>query len=339
MDPKFLSSHFLQVKGMERPGRQTFLCSVIVPVYNEEQNIRPLTERLCQSLQSVPGCQYEIIFSMDPSTDQTESIILSLRANNPQIKLIRFSRRFGQPAATIGGLRYANGDACVVIDADLQDPPELIPKLIEKWRVAGAEVVYAQRRTRQGETLPKRIISYAGYWVINKIADVTIPRNTGDFRLMSRRVVKHLLSLKESHGFLRGLVALVGFKQESVLYDRELRRGGMGHYNRWTGSFLIGMNGIVGFSRFALTAITLLGFLTSAFSFLIALVYFVLRLLHVEIPWGNPTLVILITFLAGIQLLSMGILGAYLGRVYDEVRQRPMYIVESTHGFDEEKQG
>jgi dolichol-phosphate mannosyltransferase len=132
------------------------------------------------------------------------------------------------------------------------------------------------------------------------------------------------------------LVALVGFKQESVPYDRDLRLGGRGHYNRWTGSFLIGMNGIVGFSRFALTAITLLGFLTSALSFLIALVYFVLRLLHVEIPWGNPTLVILITFLAGIQLLSMGILGAYLGRVYDEVRQRPMYIVESMHGFEGE---
>jgi dolichol-phosphate mannosyltransferase len=197
-------------------------------------------------------------------------------------------------------------------------------------------VVYAQRRTRQGETLIKRLIAYAGYWAINRIADVQIPRNTGDFRLMTRRVVKHLLSLKECHGFLRGLVALIGFKQDFVLYDRDVRLSGRGHYNRWTGSFLIGMNGIVGFSRFALTAISLLGFVTSGISFIITLVYFILRLLKVEIPWGNPTLVILITFLAGIQLLSMGILGAYLGRVYDEVRQRPMYIVESMYGFEGE---
>jgi dolichol-phosphate mannosyltransferase len=313
---------------------QEFQCSVIIPIYNEEGNIKPLTQRLIRAIESVPGCQYEIIFAMDPSSDQTESIILSLRASNPQIKLLRFSRRFGQPAATMAGLRFAQGDVCVVIDADLQDPPEVIPKLIEKWREKGADVVYAQRKTRHGETLVKRIISYLGYWLINKIADVSIPRNTGDFRLMSRRVINHLLNLKESHGFLRGLVALVGFKQECVLYDRDVRLAGKGHYNRWTGSFLIGINGIVGFSRVALTAISLLGFLTSGIAFIIGLTYLVLRLLHVEIPWGNPTLVILITFLAGIQLLSMGILGAYLGRVYDEVRQRPKYIVESAYGFD-----
>jgi len=315
---------------------KNFLCSVIIPVYNEEKNINPLVDRLEKVLQATPNCSYEIIFAMDPSSDQTESIILSLRASNHQIKLLRFSRRFGQPAATMAGLSYAQGDVCIVIDADLQDPPEVIPKLIEKWREKGADVVYAQRKTRQGETLVKRIISHLGYWLMNKIADVSIPRNTGDFRLMSRRVIIHLLNLKESHGFLRGLVALVGFKQECVLYDRDVRLAGKGHYNRWTGSFLIGINGIVGFSRFALTAISLLGFLTSGIAFIIGLTYLVLRLLHVEIPWGNPTLVILITFLAGIQLLSMGILGAYLGRVYDEVRQRPKYIVESAFGFDSE---
>jgi len=320
---------------MESEKNKDFLCSVIIPVYNEEKSIVPLVDRLINSLKSIPGCSYEIIFALDPSTDQTENIILAQRVKDSRIKLIRFSRRFGQPAATIGGLRYAQGDICVVIDADLQDPPEVIPKLVEKWREQGADVVYAQRRSRQGETLIKRIISHIGYWVINRIANVSIPRNTGDFRLMSRRVVNHLLSLKETHGFLRGLVALVGFKQESVLYDRDMRKDGKGHYNRWTGSFLIGMNGIFGFSRFALNGITLLGFLTSGIAFLIGSVYLILRLFSVEIPWGNPTLVILITLLAGIQLLSTGILGAYIGRVYDEVRQRPMYIVESTHGFDQ----
>jgi polyisoprenyl-phosphate glycosyltransferase len=322
---------------MDVMKNRTFLCSVVVPVYNEEQNVPSLVDRLTKSLESIPGCHHEIIFAMDPSNDGTEESILSIRAKDARVKLIRFSRRFGQPAATMGGLRHAQGDICVVIDADLQDPPELIPRLVEKWRDQGADVVYGQRRTRQGETLVKKIISYVGYWVINRIANVSIPRNTGDFRLLSRRVVNHLLSLKETHGFLRGLVALVGFKQESVLYDRDIRLGGKGHYNRWTGSFLIGMNGIVGFSRFALNAITILGFTTSGLSFLIGLIYVILRLFHIEIPWGDPTLVILITFLAGMQLLSTGILGAYIGRVYDEVRQRPMYIVESAYGFDQSK--
>jgi glycosyltransferase involved in cell wall biosynthesis len=320
---------------METNSSLPILCSVIVPVYNEEANIGPLTERLTRTLDSIPGCEHEIIFAMDPSTDRTEERILEIRSKDPRVKLIRFSRRFGQPAATLGGLRYARGDICVVIDADLQDPPEVIAELIRKWRESGADVVYAQRRTRVGETLPKRIIAYFGYWAINKIADVQIPRNTGDFRLMTRRVVNHLLSLKECHGFLRGLVALVGFRQECVQYDRQKRLGGKGHYNRWTGSFLIGINGIVGFSRFSLTAISILGFITSGISLFIALVYSILRLLNIEIPWGNPTLVILITFFAGIQLLCIGILGAYIGRIYDEVRERPMYIVESAYGFDE----
>ncbi len=321
---------------MNGRGKDTFLCSVIVPVYNEERNVRPFTERICKVLHAVPGCGFEIIFAMDPSSDQTEKAILSLRSEFPQVRLIRFSRRFGQPAATLGGLRHARGDVCVIIDADLQDPPEVIPLLIEKWREKGAEVVYAQRRTREGETRIKRIIAHLGYWLINRIAEVPIPRNTGDFRLISRRVAHHILSLKESHGFLRGLVALVGFRQDSVLYDREVRLNGRGHYNRWTGSLLIGMNGIFGFSRFALTAISVVGLTTAGLSFLIGFVYLLLKLLHVEIPWGNPTLVMLITFLAGIQLFSIGILGAYIGRVYDEVRQRPLYIIESMHGFDEE---
>ena len=139
--------------------KEEFLCSVIIPVYNEEQNIKPLTERLTSVLKSVTDCHYEIIFSMDPSTDRTEEVILSLRGSNPEIKLLRFSRRFGQPAATLAGLRYAQGDICVVIDADLQDHPEVIPKLIEKWQETSADVVYAQRRTRQGETFIKRMIA------------------------------------------------------------------------------------------------------------------------------------------------------------------------------------
>ena len=171
------------------------------------------------------GLPWELIFSVDPSTDRTEDLIVGLNRVDPRVKLLRFSRRFGQPMATLAGLAASSGDAVVVIDCDLQDPPELIPELVSKWR-EGYDVVYAQRRSRQGETLAKRIVSAVGYRVIARIAEVEIPPNTGDFRLMSRRVVDNVVALKESHGFLRGLVSLVGFRQTCVLYDRAPRVAG-----------------------------------------------------------------------------------------------------------------
>ncbi len=200
-------------------------------------------------------CDWEIIWSVDPSTDGTEQAILELREHDPRVKMLRFSRRFGQPAATLAGLAAISGDACVVIDGDLQDPPELIVELVARWR-EGYEVVYAQRRTREGETLPKRIVASLGYKAIRRMAEVDIPPNTGDFRLMSRRVVDHVVSLNEAHGFLRGLVALVGFKQTAVQYDRDARAAGKSKYNRFFGSIVIGMNGIVSFSRYPLQLIS-----------------------------------------------------------------------------------
>ena len=251
------------------------------------------------------------------------------------MKLLRFSRRFGQPMATIAGLEASTGDAVVVIDCDLQDPPELIPELVGRWR-EGYDVVYAQRRTREGETLAKRIVSAVGYRVIARIAEVDIPANTGDFRLMSRRVVDHIVALKESHGFLRGLVALVGFRQTSVLYDREARAGGSGKYNRFFGSLVIGFNGIFGFSLYPLRLISAVGFVFSAVAFLLAITYFVMKVAGFPFPVGNPTIVIVITFFSGIQLLALGVIGEYMGRIYDETRERPKYIIESRHGFDEQ---
>jgi dolichol-phosphate mannosyltransferase len=304
-------------------------------VYKERDNIVPLVARLTKTLEAIPGCRHEIVFALDPTTDGTEERILSVRERDPRVKLLRFSRRFGQPAATLAGLQHARGDVCVVIDADLQDPPELITELVRTWRETGAEVVYAQRRTREGETMSKRAAAALGYWLINRIATVEIPRNTGDFRLMTRRVVNHLLRLKESHGFLRGMVALVGFKQAAVQYDRAARQAGRGHYNRWIGSWAIAINGVVGFSNYLLSVITFIGFATAAFAFILGITYVVLSLLKVRIVWGNPTLVILLTFFSGIQLLCIGLLGEYVGRIYDEVRQRPRYIVESMHGIED----
>ena len=310
----------------------TSLVSVIVPCLNEEDNVGPLYERLRATLVAA-GVDYEVIFSLDPCSDATEDRIREIRLVDPRVKMLRLSRRFGQPAATMAGLRMASGDACVVIDCDLQDPPELIGEMIERWS-EGFDVVYAQRRSRAGETVPKRIVAALGYRVIRRVAEVEIPPNTGDFRLMSRRVVDEVLRLNETHGFLRGLVALVGFPQASVLYDRDPRATGTTNYNRFTGSIRIGLNGIIGFSRYPLQIITVIGFVTFAFAMLLALVYLGLKLGGVDIAWGNPTLVMIISFFSGIQLLSLGVIGEYVGRIYDEVKRRPIFVVDALEGFE-----
>ncbi|MFI5004203.1 MAG: glycosyltransferase family 2 protein [Solirubrobacterales bacterium] len=308
--------------------------SVVVPAFNEERNIDRLYDRLSKALSEL-GLEWELVFSVDPGTDRTEELILALREHDPRVKMLRFSRRFGQPMATLAGMEFAAGDAVVVIDCDLQDPPELIPELVARWH-EGYDVVYAQRRTRAGETLPKRIVSVLGYRVISRIAEVEIPPNTGDFRLMSRRVVDNVLALREMHGFLRGLVALVGFPQTSVLYDRDPRAAGTSKYNRFLGSMLIGLNGVIGFSRYPLQLISMVGIVLSCVAFLLAVAYLGLKLGGQNFPVGNPTVVIVVAFFSGIQLLSLGVIGEYVGRIYDESRQRPKYIVESRYGWEED---
>jgi glycosyltransferase involved in cell wall biosynthesis len=315
-----------------RPGEGGLL-SIVIPAYNEQDNIDAVYERLSKVM-SAMAIDWELIFSVDPCTDRTEQLILALRQSDPRVKMLRFSRRFGQPMATIAGLEAAGGDAVLVIDCDLQDPPELIPDLVERWR-EGYDVVYAQRRTRAGETLPKRIVAAVGYRVIKRIADVDIPPNTGDFRLMSRRVVDNVVALKEGHGFLRGLVGLVGFKQTSVLYDRDPRAAGSSKYNRFWGSLVIGLNGIVGFSRYPLHLISLVGMVLAGLAFTLAVVYLGLKLGGANFPVGNPTIVIVVSFFSGIQMLSLGVIGEYVGRIYDESRDRPKYILESRYGWDD----
>jgi dolichol-phosphate mannosyltransferase len=308
------------------------LITVVIPTFNEEGNIPEVYGRLSRTLNGL-DMDWEIIFSVDPSTDRTEQLILQLRSEDPRVKMLRFSRRFGQPMATLAGLEASTGDAVVVIDCDLQDPPELIPHLVQCWR-DGFDVVYAQRRSRSGETLPKRVVAAAGYRLIKRVAEVDIPPNTGDFRLMSRRVVQNVVALQEGHGFLRGLVGFVGFQQCAVPYDRDPRAEGSGKYNRFTGSVRIGLNGIVGFSRYPLGVISVLGVVFSFLAIALAIAYFAVKLAGTHFPVGNPTIVILVAFLSGIQLLSLGVIGEYVGRIYDEVRHRPKYIIESRYGWD-----
>lgn len=306
--------------------------SIVVPVYREEKNIPEFLRRIQPILASITP-DYEIIFAMDPSPDRTMDLILERRAADHRIKLLQLSRRFGQPMATLAGMTYSRGDAVVVMDVDLQDPPELVTEMIAKWR-EGYEVVLPQRRQRTGEPWLKKFVSAVGYRIINRIAEVQIPPNTGDFRLMSRRVVDEVVRLRETHGFLRGMVAVVGFRQCIIPFDRPPRFQGQTNYNRFLGSLRIGFNGIFCFSTYALQLSTLFGFIIAGGSLLLAAIYLFYKFMGWTILWGNPTTIILISFLGGIQLISVGILGEYIGRIYEEVRGRPRYIVERSAGFE-----
>ena len=306
--------------------------SIVVPVYKEEASIRPFLQRT-EAVMAKMGKSYEIIFALDPSPDRTEDIILEEINRNSNIKLLVFSRRFGQPAATMAGILSCTGKTCVVIDVDLQDQPELIEQMYARLS-EGYEVVYAKRRSRKGETLIKRIISHVGYSLINKLSDVQIPRNTGDFRIMSRRVIEELRRLNESHGFLRGLVAYVGFKQAFIEYDRDERYAGSGNYNRLTGSLKIGLNGLISFSSRPLFVMSIGGFILAALSFLLGAWYVLQKLIGFELSPGLPTTVLIVSFFAGVQLLGLGLIGEYVGRIYDEVKRRPLFIIDKKTNFD-----
>ena len=307
--------------------------SVVVPVRDENENIKTFLQRTENVLNAI-GKSYEIIFALDPSSDNTEKVILDEIKRNKNIKLLVFSRRFGQPAATIAGILNCKGSYCVIIDVDLQDPPEVIEQLYKKI-VSGYEVVYAKRKNRKGETIFKKIISSFGYFLINKLSDVRIPKDTGDYRMITRKVINHLKELNESHGFLRGMVAFVGFNQSFIEYDRDHRRAGKSKYNKFLGSLKIGFNGLIGFSSRPLFLMSIVGFIIALLSFLLGLWYFFQKIFGINLTLGLTTTVILISFFAGVQLLGLGLLGEYVGRIYDEVKKRPKYILDKKINFDD----
>lgn len=316
-----------------RQEMQDVELSVVVPVYNEEKTVPLFLDRVLPILRAITD-RFELIFVLDPSRDQTEKVISDRIAEERRIRMLVMTRRWGQPACTLAGIEACRGKACVVIDVDLQDPPELITDMVAKWR-EGYDVVYAQRRSRQGETLPKRFVSWVGYWVINRISEVPIPRNTGDFRLMSRCVIDGLKELRETHGFLRGLVAYVGYRQTAILYDREQRTAGRSKYSQITGSMRIGLNGVVAFSSKPLTLATLLGFAAAASSLLLSLFYIGQKIVRNEgMATGMAPIILLVTFLGGVQLICLGIMGEYIGRIYEEVRQRPKYMIARKVNFE-----
>jgi len=301
--------------------------SIVVPCFNEADSLDRLFERLERVLADL-GLPYELVCVDDGSRDDTLARLAAHHARNPAIKVIGLSRNFGKEIALTAGIDFATGDAVVPIDADLQDPPELIAQLVARWR-EGYDVVYATRRTRQGEGFFKRATANAFYRIIDRVSDVPIPRDTGDFRLMDRRVVQALARLPERTRFMKGLFAWVGFRQAAVVYDREPRFAGRTTWNYWR-LWNFALDGITSFSTVPLKVWSYLGGAISAFALVLAGII-VIRGPDVEAP-GYASLMVAVLFLGGIQLLSLGVLGEYLGRVYDEVKHRPLYLVRDTWG-------
>lgn len=311
--------------------------SVVVPCYNEAASIDALFERLERVLGGLeaadPSLTYEIVCVNDGSRDDTLSRLVAHHARNPRIKVIGFARNFGKEIALTAGIDHARGDAVIPIDADLQDPPELIGDLVAKWR-AGFDVVYATRRTRAGETMLKKATANTFYRVIDAMSEVPIPPNTGDFRLMDRRVVEALRHLPERNRFMKGLFAWVGFNQTAVLYDREPRFGGRTTWNYWR-LWNFALDGLTGFTTWPLKIWSYVGVGVSGLAFLYAVVVIVRRLFIApqDTP-GYASLMAAILFLGGIQLISLGVIGEYLSRVYGEVKHRPLYLVRDRWGYD-----
>ena len=312
------------------------LISVVIPMYFEEEVAKTCYERLTNVMSKIHGYTYELIFVNDGSTDQTLPILCQIATQDLCVKVISFSRNFGHQAAVSCGIDYATGDAVIIIDADLQDPPELIPDMVKLWE-EGYEVVYGQRKKRNGESFFKLTTAKAFYRILNMLSDVSIPVDTGDFRLIDKKVADVLRNLPEHNRFLRGLIAWSGFNQTPLLYERDERLAGTTKYP-FKKMFKFALDGIISFSAKPLKMIMSLG----VFSVLIALIILIYTLISLFIPSlgvvpGWTSIMVTVTFLGGVQLISIGVLGEYIGRMFDENKGRPLYIVHKTYNIDSEK--
>lgn len=313
------------------PMMDSMEISVVVPLYNEAPNIDQLFKRLLSVLDRL-NLTYEIICIDDGSRDNTLTNLIDYHQRYPEIKVIGLSRNFGKEIALTAGLDYARGKAVIPIDGDLQDPPELIGELIAKWR-EGYDVVYAKRRSRQGESWLKRFTADMFYRVISKMSRVPIPRNTGDFRLLDQRVVMAVKKIPERTRFMKGLFAWVGYKETAIFYDRPPRYQGQTKWNYWK-LWNFAIDGITSFSMLPLKVWSYVGVLLSLFAFFYGLFLIVWTLVSgVDVP-GYPSLMVTVLFLGGIQLISLGVIGEYLGRVYEEVKERPLYLVRDCYGLN-----
>jgi glycosyltransferase involved in cell wall biosynthesis len=335
------TSHLSSQSGRARLLNQDYgvTLSIVVPLYNEADNIDfflDRTERVLQDLISPLGGSYEFIFINDGSTDGTVEKLLQHRERNPQIKIINLSRNFGKEQAMCAGLHYSTGAAVVPMDVDLQDPPEVLPVLFQKW-LEGYDVIYAIRRDRHADPWMKRLTAFGFFRLFNHLAETKIPKDTGDFRLMDRRVIQALGELPERTRFMKGLFTWVGFRQIGVEYDRHTRASGK---TKWSnrGLWKLALDGITSFSIVPLRVWTYIG-LTVSFLALSFGVFLTIRTVAqgIEVP-GYASLMVTMLFLGGLNLFTLGVLGEYLGRMFMEVKGRPLYILRDTYGIPSSKQ-
>lgn len=314
--------------------KENFLLSVVVPMYYEEEVAEECYNRL-KSVMLENNFNHELIFVNDGSTDRTPDILKQIAEKDSSSKVVNFSRNFGHQAAVTAGVQVARGDAIVIIDADLQDPPELIVDMVKLWQ-SGNEVVYAKRKKRKGETWFKLITAKYFYKFLDSMSDTKIPQNTGDFRLIDKKVAEVFLQLPERNRFVRGMISWVGFKQVAIEYVRDERFAGETKYPLKK-MIKFAKDGIIGFSSKPLKLITTLGLFSVLISFLILIYTLISKIVQSDIEQGWTSIMVAISFFSGVQLLSLGIVGEYIARIYDETKGRPLYIIKDTYNITEEK--
>jgi len=314
-------------------SRQAQLLSVVAPMYEEEETVEPFLARVHGALADV-GVPYEVVLVDDGSKDGTAAAMAAAAARDERVKVVALSRNFGHQPALTAGLEHARGDAVVMLDGDLQDPPELIPAMLERWR-DGVDVVYAVREKRLGETLFKRVTARYFYRTFRRVTGLSLAEESGDFRLMDRRALAALLSMPERNRFLRGMTVWVGFTQTAVPFVREERHAGVTKYPLRK-MLRFSFDAIFSFSSAPLQWATFLGFLFSLLAFVGIPLTFVARYTHIYSP-GVPSTILVVLLLGGIQLITVGIIGEYVGRIYDEVKHRPLYVVGRRINLDEQE--
>lgn len=313
------------------------LISVIVPCYNEEQVIVETNRQLVATLAWLEGLDFELVYVDDGSSDVTVDLLRTIQRADKHVRVVRLSRNFGHQLAVSAGLEHAAGDAVVIIDADLQDPPEVIPEMVARWR-DGYHVVYGMRADRAGETAFKLWTAKLFYRFINRLSKVQLPLDVGDFRLLDRRVVEVLLSMPERDRFLRGMVSWIGFRQVAVMYRRAERRAGESKYPLFK-MLQFAADGVISFSLTPLRLALWVGFLSIGMAFAGILYALIIRLYTNDWVRGWTSIFTAVLFIGGAQLVTLGIIGEYIGRIYAEVKRRPLYVVEERLGFDNQQRG
>jgi len=299
--------------------------SVIVPAYNEEEGLEKFYQRLKKVISSL-SLHAEIIFVNDGSTDSTAIVLNKLRISDRRIAIVELSRNFGKEIAMTAGLDHSKGEAAIIIDADLQDPPELIPEFIRYWQ-EGYDVVYGKRLARKGESIFKRVTAFAFYRLIQKVARIRIPEDAGDFRLLSRRAITALGKLREQHRFMKGLFTWIGYPQKAIPYQRDARAAGKTKWSYW-GLWNFALEGITSFTITPLKIATYLGLVTAVASFIYGAWVIYKTLVWGDPVAGYPSMIVIILFLGGVQLLTIGVMGEYVGRIFDESKNRPLYLLQ-----------